>query len=156
MRCLFKLRYLGYYLSSRNNMSRCSNSLSQGARSKPSITEKKQLSLGCNGAPGSPGSLEMIPHVLLASTWQTNLNESESLSSYPTSANQMFRQKKNRPHFPIRRWWEVIFCSSVIPKPHSWKPEFIYHCFAWLLEPSTTCLKTVFTDQMNRACIFKI
>lgn len=65
---------------------------------------KKQLSLGCNGAPGSPGSLEMIPHVLLASTWQTNLNESESLSSYQTSASQMFRQKKNRPHFPIRRW----------------------------------------------------
>lgn len=39
----------------------------------PQSQGKKQVCLDCNGAVASPALLQMIPHVLLASTWQTNL-----------------------------------------------------------------------------------
>lgn len=86
---------------------------------------------------------------------KTNFKESQMLSSESSPVAWPHAQRGDRPHFPNTRVGEVIFCSSVIPKPHSWKPGFIYHCFARLLQPAITCLKTAFAAKIPRARIFK-
>lgn len=157
MRGVLKWRYPRYYLSCSKNIARCYNSLSQGARSKPLITEKKQPSLGCNGAPGSPGSLETIPHVLLASTWQTNLKRIAIAVELSNISHSNVRKRGKIGHSfrsVVGEKWFFVLAS--FPSLTAGSLNSYTIVFAWLLESSTTCLKTASTDQINRVCIFQI
>lgn len=101
---------------------------------------KNRVCLDCNGAAvASPALLQVIPHVLLASAKATKLNKIPNVVEVFRTRND-----KNREQCKTSRLFQAgteeiwFFCSSVIPKPHSWKPGFINHCFASILVLSAT------------------
>lgn len=124
-----------------------------GVPSKPSVKGKKQVCLDCNGAVASPALLQMVPHVLLPSTKANKLKKHQRRRSIQDLQSEIWYNRKLAA-FSHRVWRDLFFCSSVIPKPHSWKPGFIYHCFAWLLVLGLTRFKTGFAANIYIAYPF--
>lgn len=91
------------------------------------------------GGHGAPGSLETTP----ACSAGLDLANKLKNQSPPRSGRSGGSARREAGHgfraVVFLGVFFLLFCSSVTPEPHSWKPEFMHHCFAWLLAPSATC-----------------